>query len=69
MKRHVRFIQYIVQQVEFSKGELPLLESAPEELTVNGLGSKENDFGRTTTDTPTKRMNYYPDIIRHKVAL
>lgn len=57
------------QQVEFTMFKILLLKSAMDESTVQALKCFVNDYSEPTRDTPTKKMNFYPDIMRHKGAL
>lgn len=46
-----------------------LLGSTPNEPKAKGLESIEDDYSGPTTGSPTKTMDYCPDIMRHEVAL
>lgn len=67
MDRQVRSIRCIDQEVKYTRGRIPLLESTMDERTVIGLESMDHEYNAPTSDTPAKKLEYYPDILRHKV--
>lgn len=69
MNHHVNSFCCIDQQVEITKGKLPLLGSAPNELTVERLESREDDYSGPTLDKSSTEMDYFPNIMRHQVFL
>lgn len=54
--------------MKFTEGKLPVFGSAPDELRVGWMEFIEGDSSRPPTDTTTKKMDYYPEIIRYEVA-
>lgn len=69
MSRHVNSIRSNGRRVEFTKRNTPLVGNASNEPTVKELELMEDDYSGFLMDTPTKKMNYYLDIMRHKVAM
>lgn len=67
MTHRVSFIFCIDRKVEFSRGKIPLLGSAPNEPIVQRLESMKNEYNRPTTDTLTGNMNCYVDITPYDV--
>lgn len=55
--------------MEFINGKIPLFESPPVKLIEKELVSMEDDYSIQTTDTPTKMMDCYPDIMNHRISL
>lgn len=69
MNRHVSSNRCVDQQVKFSKGNTPLLKSAMDKPTVEGMESLEDDHSEPTIDTPTKLTDFYTDLMRHMAAM
>lgn len=69
MDHHVNSIPYIDHYVKFTKENIQLLGSASNVHTAKEVENFENDYSRTTTDTPKKMMYIYADSMRHMVSL
>lgn len=69
MNRHINSFLCFDQQLELTKRKIPLLGSGLDEPRLKGLESLENDYRGSTTDTPTKKIDYFSDIMHHKVSL
>lgn len=67
--RHINSIYCIDRRKEFAKGKIMLHGSAPNKPTTKELESMEDDYSGSTTDRPSKKIDYYLDIMRNKVAL
>lgn len=65
--RNINSILYIDRYVKITKGIIALLRSASDEPTVEGLESLREDYSGPAKGKPTKKMNFYPEIIPHKV--
>lgn len=55
-------------QVGFTTDIIPLVKGTPNEPIVKGLKLMEDDYSKTTTDTPAKKMDYSLNIIRCKAT-
>lgn len=69
MSRYFNSIRFIDQQMKFTKEKILLFGGAANESIARGLEYMEDDYSGPTTDTLTKKMRYYSDIMPHKVAL
>lgn len=59
----------IDRQVEFSKGKIPIFESAQNGHTVKRFESTEDNYSGSTMVISTTKMYYHHNIMHHKVAM
>lgn len=69
INHYVNSISCIDRHVNCTKGKIPLLGSARNEPTIKRLEFTKDEYRGPKTDTQTKKMNYYPEMMRHKVSL
>lgn len=69
MNHHVESIRCINRQVELTNRKHLPIGSAPYVPTIRGLESMEHDYSRLTAGKPSEKIDFYPDIMRHEVAL
>lgn len=69
MTPHIKSICRTGQPVEFLKCNVPILESTPNNSTIEGLESIEEDYTGPATDLQSKTMDSHAsDVMRHKDA-
>lgn len=68
MHRHVSSMREMDRQMKFINSKALLLGGAPNKPTVRGSESMEDDCCEPPTDKRNKKMDFYPVIMRHKVA-
>lgn len=65
---HINFNRCIDRQVGLTEGKIWILGSTPDKPVIKELKSIKYNYSGPTMDTSNRKVDFYAEIIRHKVA-